>query len=217
MTGWGRYVLVGLILLLIGVLPVVYHRAVYAHQKRLRVVDPGRVYRCGQLTAAGFRDAIDRFGIRTVVNLQDEFPDPDLNRSYFDRSTVRESELCDELGVRYVFISPDLLRPRQVPARRPAAIEEMLAVFDDPDNYPILIHCRAGLHRTGCMAAVYRREYQGWTASQAVAEMRAHGFGDSVCTSANEYVRQYVTTYRPGLRVLPAGAQLGGEKRTDRP
>ena len=86
----------------------------------------------------------------------------------------------------------------------------MLAVFDDPSNYPILIHCRAGLHRTGCMAAIYRMEYQGWTPERAVDEMRAHGFGDFACTAANDYVYQYVLTYRRGVRKGPALTSAGG-------
>src|SRR5205085_2218282 len=59
---------------------------------------------------------------------------------------------------------------------------------------------RAGLHRTGCMAAIYRMEYEGWTPEQAVEEMKTHGFGDVACTAANDYVYQYVLTYRRGLR-----------------
>ena len=27
--------------------------------------------------------------------------------------------------------------------------------------------------------------------------MRAHGFGDTYCTSANDYVKQYVLNYQP--------------------
>ena len=199
-VGWLRGVLVGAIVCVIVVVPFVYYRATYAHAKRLRVVDPGRIYRGGQMTEAGFEEAIRRFGIHCIVNLQDEYPDPDLARGYFDRRTVKESDLCRRLHVKYVFIGLDTLPRRQVPPDRPRAVEEMLAVFDDPSNYPILIHCRAGLHRTGCMAAIYRMEYQGWTPERAVDEMRAHGFGDFACTAANDYVYQYVLTYRRGVR-----------------
>ena len=90
----------------------------------------------------------------------------------------------------------------------------MLAVFDDPASYPVLIHCKAGLHRTGCMAAVYRMEYQGWTPRQAVAEMRANGFAATDCTSANDYIYQYVTSYRPGQRLSAVrGRQSLGDSR----
>ncbi len=68
--------------------------------------------------------------------------------------------------------------------------------MDDEASYPVLIHCRAGLHRTGVLSAVYRMEYQGWSPLEAFEELRAHGFGTFACTAANEYVRQYVLTYR---------------------
>jgi len=206
MSRYLRGLLCGAIVVLVGVVPVVYYRASYAHAKRLRVVVPGRLYRSGQMTVAGFEDCFARFGIKTVVNLQDEYPDPDLDRGYFDRRTESERAVCARHGVRYVFIAPDLVPHRQVPGRRPEAIEQMLAVLDDPASYPVLLHCRAGLHRTGCMVAVYRMEYEGWTPERAVAEMRANGFAASECTSANEYVYQYVTTYCRGMR--PA-AHLG--------
>ena len=205
MTGYLRWALCGAIVVLVGVVPVVYYRAAYAHGKRLRVVVPGRIYRSGQMTVAGFEDTLKDLNIRTVVNLQEEYPDPDLKKSYFNWGTVRESTLCEQLRVKYVFIAPDLVPHRQAPERRPEAIEKMLAILDDPDNYPLLIHCRAGLHRTGCMVAIYRMEFEGWSPQRAVAEMRAHGFGDAACTSANEYVYQYVTSYRRGLRRASGG------------
>ena len=64
----------------------------------------------------------------------------------------------------------------------------------------MLIHCKAGLHRTGILTAVYRMEYEGWTPAQAYRELKAHGFGDWACTSANDYVNEYVLQYRRGLR-----------------
>jgi protein-tyrosine phosphatase len=73
--------------------------------------------------------------------------------------------------------------------------------MDDPANYPVLIHCKAGLHRTGCLVAVYRMEYEGWSPTEAIAEMKDLGFGDAACTSANDYIQQYVLTYQPRNRV----------------
>jgi len=79
-------------------------------------------------------------------------------------------------------------------------VDEFLDLMDRPEVYPVLIHCKAGLHRTGCLTAVYRMEYQGWTPEEAYGELKAHGFGDWVCTSANDYVSQYVLQYRRGIR-----------------
>jgi tyrosine-protein phosphatase SIW14 len=191
-----RGLLIVCVMLLVGVMPVVGYRAVYAHGKRLRVVVPDRFYRSGEMTADGFADAFDNLGIRTVINVQDDYPDPELRQNFFNRSTVRESEWCARHGVRYVALAPDLIARRRVGPEHPAVIDQFLSLMDDERNYPVLIHCKAGLHRTGILCAVYRMEYQGWTHEEAYEELKAHGFGDWVCTSANDYVEQYVLSYR---------------------
>jgi protein tyrosine/serine phosphatase len=195
---------------LLAAAPFVYYRYEYTHGKRLREVTPGVLYRSGQLTIDGFAEAIVRYGIRTIINAQDEYPDPDIEKSYFNHGTLKETELCRQLGVRYVFLAPDLISRRKLPEHRPAAIERFLAIMDDPANYPVLIHCRAGLHRTGVLTCVYRMEYQGWTPQQAIRELKDMGFGEFVCSSANDYISQYILTYRRGLRSQEA--EVRGQK-----
>jgi len=195
-----RAVLIAGIVLVVVVFPFVAYRDEYTYQKRLRVVVPGRVYRGGQPTAAGLRDAVRELKLRTVINLQEDVPDPDLYLSYWTLETVKESELCEQLGVNFVQISPDLLVRRLIPQERPRAIDEFLTVMDDERNYPVLFHCRAGLHRTGCLSAVVRMEYQGWSVGEAYRELKAIGFGEWVSTASNDYITQYVLTFTPGLR-----------------
>jgi tyrosine-protein phosphatase SIW14 len=200
MPGYIRWILSLLIAVLVTVVPAVHFRWVYTHSKRLREVTPGHFYRSGEMTGDGFMEAVIHHRIRTIINLQDEYPDPDLSWGYFGGGSIKESELCKLLGVRYIYLPPDLIPRRQVPNNRPEAIERFLAILDDPDVYPVLIHCRAGLHRTGVMTAVYRMEYCGWSAQQAIEELRANGFGDWPCTSANDYIMQYILTYQTGVR-----------------
>lgn len=165
------------------------------------------MYRCGQLTVAGFKDAVEHYKLKSIVNLQDDYPDPDVYKTFWDRSTISEKKVCEDLGVKYLFISPDL-RPRpEVPQKRPRAVEDFLKICDDPSNYPMVIHCRAGLHRTGVLAAIYRMEYNHWTVNEAYREMRDHGFGDFACTNANDYVIQYVLNYKPGIRIPLAAVE----------
>jgi protein tyrosine phosphatase (PTP) superfamily phosphohydrolase (DUF442 family) len=210
---WQVLLVGSLAALLFGVAPFVHFRMTYAHGKRLREVDPGRVYRSGQMTADGFAEAVARFGLRTIINVQDDFPDPDIACAFWTRQTVKESELCRRLGVRYVALAPDLIRRQRVGIDHPQVIDEFLDLLDRESTYPVLIHCKAGLHRTGVLCAVYRMEYQGWSPAAAYRELKGHGFGTWACTSANDYVNQYVLSYRPRKVAPPAAGQSAGIRR----
>ena len=157
--------------------PFLYYRCSLEHSKRLRPIVEGKFYRSGCLTANGFRDAIDKHHIKTVISFWDENPDPTLQGSRLDHSTVKESDLCASMGVTYKFIYVKLR-----PDDPHAAIDEFLKIMDDESSYPVLIHCKAGLHRTGVMAAVYRMEYDGWTKQDAMRELRPTASGISSAT-----------------------------------
>lgn len=192
-----RAILVSGIVLIVAVIPFLEYRDEYTYNKRLREIVPGRVYRSGQMTAAGIGEAVRDLHLRAILNVQDDYPDPDIYLHYWTFRTVKESELCRQLGVKFIQLSPDLLERRRIPQERPHAIDEFLSIMDDESNYPVLIHCRAGLHRTGCLAAVYRMEYQGWSKEDALRELRAHGFGEWVSRSSNDYIVQYILSFHP--------------------
>src|SRR5258708_38043548 len=84
---------------LFGAAPFGCFRSTHAHDRRPREVVPGRVYRSGQLTGDGFAEAVRRYGIRTIVNVQDDNPDPDLFVSFWGNKKIKESALCSQLGV----------------------------------------------------------------------------------------------------------------------
>jgi tyrosine-protein phosphatase SIW14 len=185
---------------LVAGVPFVYYRYCYTYGKRLRPVAEGKLYRSGCMTADGLAHTIEKYHIRTVLNLMEEFPDPILSAGYFDTREVREKELCRALGATMINLTVDVIAANRVGKERPAAIETFLELMDNPETYPVLIHCKAGLHRTGVIVAVYRMEYDGWTSHQAMGELKANGFGEFAATAANEYVRQYILAYEPGIR-----------------
>lgn len=201
---WVRCAFAAVIIAVVVGPPIALYRAQYAHAKRLREVTPGRVYRSGQMTAGGFREAISRYQIKTVINLQHENPDPHMPERWLGKPAIRESELCRELGVRYVLITPDVLPEPNDVTREPPAVADFLKVLDDPTAYPVLLHCKAGLHRTGRLTAIYRMEYEGWDTGTALRELRANGYGYTVASEADNYVIQFVQNYKP--RPRPAAA-----------
>lgn len=194
------------VLAVVVAVPIAHHRTGYVQHKRMRVVTEGRVYRSGQMTADGFRDAIKRYGIKTVVNLQDDEADseaderdPALPRTPFDKTKSLESEVVTGAGARYVQFDGNALNADGTNAR-PKLQDDFLRVMDDERNYPVLYHCKAGLHRTGWITAVYRMEYEGRSKAEVLDELRANGFGDFKATDANVYIKRYIFDFTPGVR-----------------
>jgi tyrosine-protein phosphatase SIW14 len=65
-----------------------------------------------------------------------------------------------------------------LPAHKEAGVvipkEDMLKVvliLLDPKNYPVLVHCNKGKHRTGCTIACLRK-VKGWAPSEVLEEYR---------------------------------------------
>ncbi|MFO0935206.1 MAG: tyrosine-protein phosphatase [Gemmataceae bacterium] len=194
--------MLGLLLVaLVAGVPTAYYRASYMHSKRFRIVTDGKFYRSGEFTANGLRQIIANYGIKTVINLQHENTDPLLPNLWMGKPKFRESDLCLENGVRYIQLDAfQLISPSEQGQKRPESIDQFLALCDDPSIYPVLIHCKAGLHRTGRFTAIYRMEYEGKSHEAAMYEMKANGYGDFMCTDVDEYFTQYVRDYVKGIR-----------------
>ncbi len=186
--------------------PAVHYRANLETSKRFHVVTAGRFYRCGQLDADGLKEVIRLHGIKTVINLQHEAPDPSLPKNFYQsKIRILESEVCRDAGADFKLLTFEPF-PRELPeGQRPVVVDNYLKMLDDPEIYPVLIHCAAGLHRTGELTAIYRMEYEGWSKSLAVREMRSAGFGDYACTSADDMVYNMVDKFEPGIRKAKAG------------
>jgi protein tyrosine/serine phosphatase len=57
-------------------------------------------------------------------------------------------------------------------------INEVLTLLLDRDNYPLLVHCNNGKHRTGCVVACFRT-ITGWTNAAVVAEYEHYSYPKS--------------------------------------
>jgi protein tyrosine/serine phosphatase len=121
--------------------------------------------------------------LRTVVNLRIRRPSTD---AWFEEQ-VRAVE---SIGARLV-----MLRISGHRAPTPEQLDAFFDLVEDPANWPILIHCRGGTHRTGVLAAVYRIQYQGWSPEQALEEMDSLLFAWTL--EDREPLKDFVRGYRP--------------------
>lgn len=135
-------------------------------------VAPG-LFRGGMPDDVGVQWLRDR-GIRTVINL----------RHYHGDS---EGELVRAAGMRYERIPLE-----STDAPEPEQVRRFLEIVRDPSAHPVYVHCLHGVDRTGTMIAVYRVTVQGWTNSDALAEMEHFGAHDIL-----HDLRRFVATYAP--------------------
>lgn len=168
--------------------PLAYLHDLHANFRNFHIVRDGVLYRSGQLSLAALKRVIHDYDIRTVVTLRDahkpDDPAPD----------AVEERYCTDMGMKYVRIPPRAwwAPDNSVPADQ--GVRAFLQIMDDPANFPVLVHCFAGNHRSGAYCAVYRMEYEGWSNRNALDEMKNYGY-----TSLDEDIDLlwYLEDYRP--------------------
>jgi tyrosine-protein phosphatase SIW14 len=185
------YAFAGIIMgVLVGV-PVTYCTWRNQNFRNFHVVRDGVLYRSGQLSQDGLRRILHDHGIKTVVTLRYP-PSPDK-----PAPDQEEENICREMGLHYFRLrhldwnnQETETADRGVPAE--ANVQQFLDIMKDPRNHPVLVHCFAGIHRTGAMCAVYRMEFEHWSAAQAMQEMRDLGY-----VAHHQDVFSYLEGYRP--------------------
>lgn len=184
-----QFVLAATAVALVIAAPLVYSSHQHRHRRNLRVVEEGVLYRSGQLTPAGLERVIHENGIKTVVTLR-------ASRQAGGKSPDEwEEAFCAARNVKHVRIVPRVWgadEAGEIPADQ--AVEEFLAVMDRKQNHPVLVHCMAGVHRTGTMCAIFRMEYQGWPVERAIDEMQLYGFAPE---DMHQHIGAYLRGYEP--------------------
>jgi len=110
-------------------------------------VEKGVVYRSALLGSQKLEQAIDRLGVKTVLNLCGEQPGVEWYEG--------EVEVSRRRGVK--FVSMGLSANTALDASQLVKLTE--ALRDAPK--PLLIHCRAGSDRTGLACAIYVASHGG--------------------------------------------------------
>lgn len=125
--------------------------------KRFGVVTEGKVYRSGELTPSALAKVVREHGIRTEVDLGTFRDDP--------AGETRMAKAATAAGItRYSFhLFGDATGD-------PNEYLQALQLINDPKNQPVLVHCGAGTHRTGCAIVLYRTIVEGQDFQAALRE-----------------------------------------------
>lgn len=127
-------------------------------------VQEGHLYRCRQLSGERFGHYIDKFGIKTIINL----------RGVESRPTwwYQEIDVCRKKNIRHYDIpmNAKIMTPKK-------QLLELLYLYDNAPR-PILIHCKSGADRTGEAAAIWVLDQMGRSNTEAARQL-AVDFGHS--------------------------------------
>ncbi len=154
----------------------------YRHHKRykhLAIHDPGMVYRCAWLEPDVFAELIEKYQIRTVLNLCE--PNELGEKMCLDqRAAVRGS------GARLI----ELPMPAATLDPADPAIEPFVELLSDPQNYPLLVHCQHGVTRTAKVLTMYDIMFRDMTAESSLAAMPLFG-RDAYPVSVRAFARNF--------------------------
>jgi protein tyrosine phosphatase (PTP) superfamily phosphohydrolase (DUF442 family) len=147
---WPRWrsVLFAIVAVLAGLAVATEGFVWYTHRNgNLHVVEAGQVYRAARLPASDLAGVVERYGIRSVLNLEGARP----GKPWYQA----EVQTLDRLGVaRYDdrISATRMLTPSQVDG-----IIDILRTAPKP----LLVHCRDGSDRTGLVSALYLAKILG--------------------------------------------------------
>ncbi len=157
--------------------------------KRFGIVEPGKIYRTGQLSAPLIKHFLEKRNIRVIVDLtSDDANDPDQQA---------EKRAAAELGIEVVKLPLKGNGTGDVNnyARAVAAIS-----LADKNGRPVLVHCAAGTQRTGGVIAVYRLLVQKKDPGFTLGEMKRYGFNPKRNPALLPYLNDNMTDFAALLK-----------------
>ncbi|CAH9122545.1 unnamed protein product [Cuscuta epithymum] len=132
------------------------------------------IYRSGLPQPANF-PFIQTLNLRSIIFLCPE-PYPEENKEFLRLNNVKLFQFGIE-GTK---------EPSAIPR---SAITEALRVLIDVRNHPVLIHCKRGKHRTGCLVGCLRK-LQNWCLSSVLEEYK-HFAGTKWRESDLRFLEEY--------------------------
>lgn len=116
------------------------------------------IYRGAQPSELGLQELV-KLGINTILDLRAE-----------DERSSTEKQNALSLGMRYVSIPMRGFKPPTLDQ-----VSRGLQVLQTPANWPVFVHCRYGVDRTGTLIACYRIQAESWSNERARLEAEELG------------------------------------------
>lgn len=137
-------------------------------------------------------------GVATVIDLRNDPTD-------YEKSSV------ENLGMKYVNIPMSGWK-----SPKDEQIAQFLRLINDPTTGIVFVHCKAGIHRTGVVGAVYRFENYGWDYDKAYREMKNYNFSWwLVHGKLKSFVKAYARDFekRKDLAYVPKYSESAANRR----
>jgi protein tyrosine/serine phosphatase len=129
-------------------------------------ITEGKVYKSGVIPPDEIADYVKEYKIKSIVDLRFPGTGDDVNNPEIPAELTAEKEAVAKIdGVNYFNNGSD-----QVPNQK--NLDIFFKIMDNPDNYPVLIHCYHGVGRAEMYSAIYRIEYENWLPEEARTSTR---------------------------------------------
>jgi protein tyrosine/serine phosphatase len=167
------------VVILVPVLCYWYYTTVYRISKNFYEVDPGKFYRSAQLSPDELNEAIEKYGIKSVLTLRGSPTD--------SKWMAAELEIVKEKHLNFYDAGYTL---DYFPTNR-----HLHTVAEALKNAPrpLLVHCRTGADRTGEVSAIYAVEFLGKSKDEAIHDELnfKHWHVQAFHPAKAEFVRQW--------------------------
>lgn len=163
---------------------------------RFVAVTEGQVYQSAEMPPAKLQEVVQKYGIRSVIDLRKPGEGVDAERAALAQVAVKHFHLP----------------ARQIPSHE--VIKKYLAILDQPEYRPVLVHCRHGEGRSVLFAAIYRIEYEGWSNERARRAARFISWIGNFrpASKKGKFIREYVPRFRATNNLTFHSPNLHGSK-----
>lgn len=159
--------------------------------RRFGVVEQGRIYRSGQISSSLIKKTLVRYKIRTIVSLTADYGN--------NADKTAEKEAAAELGIEMMVFPLGGSGTGDINnyAKAIAAI-----CRSKKEQKPVLVHCSAGVQRTGGVIAAYQLLVEKKDAASVVDEMRRYGWNPKDNTALLPYLNSNMKELATLLRQM---------------